>query len=102
MKAFLGAAAVAALVVGGTGSAFALTNDSTGSMPQATDSGSSANLGSVPQGTSADHYPGVNDQGKPINVKAPYGGRNDNQADAKEAPVTQQLNQQELSPGATK
>jgi hypothetical protein len=47
-------------------------------------------------GKSGGQYSGVDTAGKREDVKAPYGGHNQAQADAKEAPVTDHLNQMEL------
>jgi hypothetical protein len=47
-------------------------------------------------GTSSDQYYGVDTAGVREDVKAPYGGHNQAQADRDEAPVTQRLNEMQL------
>ncbi len=44
----------------------------------------------------ASSYMGVDTDGKREDVQAPYGGRNQSQADRKEAPITERLNEQAL------
>jgi hypothetical protein len=41
-------------------------------------------------------YPGVDTDGNRVEVQAPYGGRNQAQADRIEAPITERLNEQAL------
>ncbi len=50
----------------------------------------------APAGASSDEYSGVDTAGKKEEVKAPYGGKNQAQADKKEAPVTDRLNEMQL------
>jgi len=47
----------------------------------------------------AGSYWGVDTDGRRVDVQAPYGGNNQAQADAKEAPLTERLNDQALRDG---
>jgi hypothetical protein len=89
MKAILtGMAAVA--MIASAGYATAQTADTQGQ-------GSNA----APQSNSQPgNYWGTDTDGKRVDVQAPYGGHNQAQADMKEAPVTEQLNEQALQASA--
>ncbi len=63
---------------------------------QSMDTKVAADSNGIPMSATPGSYYGTDTNGHRVDVQAPYGGKSQHQADAKEAPLTNRLNEQAL------